>query len=83
MEPVLMDRQIDLHEKMLSTMQHSFKKVRKRIHKVELSMHLKPPDTEVQEVNVWKNKVDNMIATEKVVLNLFFFFLFEIFPHTG
>lgn len=66
-----MDRHIDLHEKMLSTMQHSFKKVRKRIHKVELSMHLKPPDTEVQEVATWKKKVDNLLSNDKVRSNYF------------
>ncbi len=66
-KPVFMDTHIELHDKMLVEMQRSFKKLRKRIHKVELNMHLVPPDNEPAEIALWEAKVDKLLETEKVL----------------
>lgn len=73
MKPVFMDTQIELHDKMLLEMQRSFKKLKKRIHKVELNLHLVPPDTEIAETILWKAKVDDIINNERVIYLLLFF----------
>ena len=66
MKPVFMDTHIELHEKMLNEMQRSFKKLKKRIHKVELNLHLVPPDNEPAEKILWKKRVDKIINEERV-----------------
>lgn len=60
-----MDTDIELHDKMLLEMQKSFKKLKKRIHKVELNLHLIPPDSEPVEMALWKAKVDKLLVTEQ------------------
>ena len=63
-KPVFMDSDIELHDRMLLEMQKSFKKLKNRIRKVELNLHLIPPDTEPVEMVMWKAKVDKLLVTE-------------------
>jgi len=65
-KPVFMDCHIEMHDKMLLDMQKSFKKLKKRIHRVELNLHLVPPDNEIAETEAWKSKVDKIIDKERV-----------------
>ena len=65
-KPIFMETHIDLHDKMLLEMQRSFKKLKRRIQKVELNLHLVPPDNEPGEVALWKNKVDKLLVSEQV-----------------
>ena len=76
MKPVFMDIQIDLHDKMLLEMQRSFKKLKKRINKVELNLHLMPPENEIAETILWKNKVDTIINEERVCTVFVYLYLY-------
>ncbi len=73
MKPIFIDTHLDLHDKMLNEMSKSLKKVKRRLHKVELTMYLIPPDNEPVEMHMWKSKVDNLISLEKVFISLSIF----------
>ena len=67
MEPVLLEDQLILEEKMFHDMGKSLSKLKRRIHLTEMTLNVRPPDNEIVEVEAWNDKLNELISRRDVM----------------
>ena len=63
LEPIEMTRHLELHELMINSMKKSIRKVKKKAHKLEISMHLQPDDP--QDLHYWDKNFNEMLGSNQ------------------
>ena len=63
---IYMDVHLDFEERLLKKVGESINKTKQRIHETELTLNLKPPDDEVEEVQLWKARCEELLNRREV-----------------
>lgn len=67
MEPVSLADDLVLHERMIGEVGKSISKLKRRLHNAEITLNVRPPDSETAEIAAWNKRIESLISQRDVM----------------